>query len=1113
MSDTTFDLARAFAVVSDARRSYAISDDLFVDEGPLAFATDVDALAVAAAVNEARDIHAYPERAVSAGDLMAAALIQEILRVLMDRQVAEFADRSLDAASEALTERLGAEDADALLAAFASAYPVTSVYRGDTTPHQHLEGRTGTKENRRIAIEELLMLRLANENPGFERFVELCDDAALSETDAYDEAIAALEAYLSDLPGDGLGGRSLLDVLRGPMRSSPTSLLGQLQFIRANWAGMLGDRFGGLLQRILHTIDVIQEEQADRTGMGTGPPPVIDSATLHEMGEYERFTDDRSWMPSVVLVAKSTYVWLDQLSKRHDRMITRLDQIPDSELEALAEAGFTGLWLIGLWERSEASRAIKHRRGDPDAVASAYALYDYEIAEDLGGQQAYASLRDRAWSKGIRLASDMVPNHVGIDGRWVIEHPDWFVQVDEPPFPGYTFGGPDLSHDERVAIQIEDHYWDGTDAAVVFKRTDRRTGDVRYLYHGNDGTSMPWNDTAQLDYLKQEVREAVIETIKHVARMFPIIRFDAAMTLAKKHVQRLWYPAPGTGGGIPSRSRFSLSEAEFDRLVPTEFWRDVVDRINEEMPDTLLLAEAFWMLEGYFVRTLGMHRVYNSAFMHMTSKETNAEYRQLMKNILEFDPDILKRFVNFMNNPDEETAAVQFGTGDKYFGVVTLMSTLPGLPMFGHGQLEGFREKYGMEFRRAKWEEAVDEGLVDRHRQQLFEILHRRWQFAEASGFTLFDFDTAGDIDENVYAYANEVDGHRSLVLFNNRYSTTTGTVARSVPFKLKGDGGEVVTRSLGEGLGLRGSDRDIVIGRDLVTGLEHLWRAAPLRSVGMATTLHAYECRVFVDLREVEDPTGDLGALSDRLDGGGVESIEAELDRQRSAPARRALVEFAERPAPRRADAMIAALAELGVEAEGAGADELGAVAVAMSAVAPAIGDDPPAFDPRWIGVTAVAMTFGIETVERLGPLPIDGADRWSGALRAGFEAGDDLDAWVRSRGSQAGLRRLLSTLIDGAAADVLRIHEHEGITWFDRDGYRTLGRACVLLAMARSASKRPVDRASELLGAWRRLEDAAGYRLDRLLGGVTVRPPRARRKSATVDDGDALTTPRPGD
>ncbi len=234
----------------------------------------------------------------------------------------------------------------------------------------------------------------------------------------------------------------------------------------------------------------------------------------------------------------------------------------------------------------------------------------------LGGDEAYQRLRERAWQRGIRLASDMVPNHMGIDSDWVLQHPDWFLSLPYSPFPSYSFNGKDLSPDEHVGIYIEDHYYDRTDAAVVFKRVDRWSGDTRYIFHGNDGTSMPWNDTAQLNYLREDVREAVIQTILHVARKFPIIRFDAAMTLAKKHYQRLWFPSPGTGGAIPSRSDHSMTKAQFDEVFPVEFWREVVERVASEVPDTLLLAEAFWLMEGYFVRTLGMHRVYNSAFMN-----------------------------------------------------------------------------------------------------------------------------------------------------------------------------------------------------------------------------------------------------------------------------------------------------------------------------------------------------------------------------------------------------------------------------------------------------------------------------------------------------------------
>ncbi len=358
--------------------------------------------------------------------------------------------------------------------------------------------------------------------------------------------------------------------------------------------------------------------------------------------------------------------------------------------------------------------------GNPDAAASAYSLYDYVIAKELGDEQAFENLKQRCWQRGIRLSSDMVPNHTGIYSKWVIEKPDYFIQSSTPPFPAYKFSGPNLSEDERVEIRIEDQYYTRTDAAVVFERLDRFTGQKRYIYHGNDGTNMPWNDTAQLNLLLPEVRESLIQTIMHIARKTPIIRFDAAMTLTKKHYQRLWFPIPGTGGAIPSRADYAMTRSEFDEAMPNEFWREVVDRINSEMPDTLLLAEAFWLMEGYFVRSLGMHRVYNSAFMHMFMKEENSKYRELMKNTLSYDPEILKRYVNFMSNPDEETAINQFGKGDKYFGVATMLVTLPGLPMFAHGQVEGFSEKYGMEYKRAYYNEFIDNHLVGNMKKKFF---------------------------------------------------------------------------------------------------------------------------------------------------------------------------------------------------------------------------------------------------------------------------------------------------------------------------------------------------------------------------------------------------------
>ncbi|MCI0582117.1 MAG: alpha-amylase, partial [Chloroflexi bacterium] len=376
--------------------------------------------------------------------------------------------------------------------------------------------------------------------------------------------------------------------------------------VRRHWTSILrGDP--ALARRLDLALDVLAEEsralELKAAGAHFGGPIVVETPDYRGLdSDAVTFSPDTEWMPSVVLLAKSTYVWLEQLATRHRRAVTTLADVPDEELDRLAGLGVTGLWLIGLWQRSRASAEIKRRRGDGDAVASAYAIDEYRIADDLGGEAAFEDLRGRAWARGIRLAADMVPNHMGIDSRWVIEHPERFLSLAEPPYPAYSFGGPNLSPDARVDIQIEDHYWDGTDAAVVFRRRDTASGEQRFIYHGNDGTSYAWNDTAQLDYLRGDVREAVIGTILDVARRAPILRFDAAMVLARRHIRRLWYPEPGAGGAIPSRAEHALPTPEFNRKMSAEFWREVVDRVARDAPGTLLLAEAFWLLEGYFVR-------------------------------------------------------------------------------------------------------------------------------------------------------------------------------------------------------------------------------------------------------------------------------------------------------------------------------------------------------------------------------------------------------------------------------------------------------------------------------------------------------------------------------
>ena len=909
-----------FHISRGVRTQLDVDGLLFRSTGNVVFADVAASRRLASRLSELRQAQGHQEQVVHAGALYAMGMIDELNHALVAHYRKEVDPALHQEALKWFAGRIGAEGVEKLLLRFTERFPSVAVYQGKLTAAQWLAGASDGLTHREAALEELTMLWLANRNPAFAKFRELFDDGELKLETDYQALTESLPEFLNSRPPLDPEVGSLYEALTAPMLAAPDSVTAQLEFIRERWTPWLGED----LKRVLIAISTVKEEEiaiwmqfhpAGRDTLQHGAHGRSDHGFRGDeyvgfdeefnrefvigpdgqrlrryaadyqapLNEYEGFSADLAWMPNVVLVAKSTYVWLEQLSKKYGRHIHRLDQIPDDELETLADRGINGLWLIGLWERSIASRTIKRLRGQGDAVASAYSLKDYAIAEDLGGGQAYAVLRDRAARRGIRLASDMVPNHMGIDSDWVIEHPDWFLSRPQSPFPGYGFEGPDISPDSRVEIKIEDHYYDQTDAAVVFRLRHHVEGRTRFLYHGNDGTSFAWNDTAQLDYTKDYVREHVLQTILHVARMFPIIRFDAAMVLAKRHVQRLWFPLAGTTGAIPSRAEDALSQEQFDALMPNEFWREVVDRVAIEVPGTLLLAEAFWLLESYFVRTLGMHRVYNSAFMHMLRDEENAKYRSYLKKTMEFDPDILKRYVNFMSNPDERTAIDQFGDGDKYFGVCTLLATLPGLPMLGHGQVEGYGERYGMEFKQARMDESPNQGLIDRHMREIAPLLKRRPLFSESTAFALYDFVTDyGTVDENVYAYSNRLGNERALVFFNNRYGNTRGSIHISSEAMDKSSG-RLRQTILAHALGLPQDGAVMVAWRDYAGGLEFLRRATDFYTYGLAIELRGFQHAVLLDwrlLRATAEAPWDT--LCDALEGRGVPDLNQALARLR---------------------------------------------------------------------------------------------------------------------------------------------------------------------------------------------------------------------------------------
>ena len=562
-----------FHVTKDSRiKLYKIEENIFSLNGNLVISDFRTARLLSEKINSVRRDEGKFELQVTAGQINALGLLHEIFHLLIRRYEEDNNKGVFKNGIDFLKNNLTEEELDKTLLKFVEEFPPLSVYQNKVKAIEYLNGKTENKDNREILLEELIILNLENINPATHQLKELYTDEKLTKETKYKEIIENTELFFESEPK--IGGFNLLSFLRKPIIQSPYNIEEQLDFIRSNWNVFIDET---ILNKILSGKDLIHEDYklfVQHGGGEKGTPPVPSYEFDHkyfeslksklkegkklspEEFEYyqlevNRFTVDIDWMPRVVMIAKNAFVWLNQLSKKYGREIKTLDQVPDSELDTLARWNFTALWLIGIWERSSASRKIKQMMGNPEAASSAYSLYDYVIANELGGEPAFENLKARAWQRGIRLSSDMVPNHTGIYSKWVTEKPEYFIQNKVPPYPNYKFTGINLSDDDRVEVRVEDQYYSKTDAAVVFERLDKFTGDRTYIYHGNDGTNMPWNDTAQFDLMKAEVRESLIQTIMHVARKTPIIRFDAAMTSCKKTLSTI----------VVSNSRFRWSNS------------------------------------------------------------------------------------------------------------------------------------------------------------------------------------------------------------------------------------------------------------------------------------------------------------------------------------------------------------------------------------------------------------------------------------------------------------------------------------------------------------------------------------------------------------------------
>lgn len=434
-------------------------------------------------------------------------------------------------------------------------------------------------------------------------------------------------------------------------------------------------------------------------------------------------------------------MWLTELSRAFGRPAT-LDDIPDSELDHLAEQGFDWIWFLSVWQTGRAGQRIS--RSNPewckefqetltdlreeDIAGSGFAITAYTVHRQLGGDAALARLRERLRARGLRLLLDFVPNHTGIDHHWVEEHPEYYISSTQE----------DLSGKPQSYIAV------------------KANNDELILAHGRDPYFPGWPDTLQLNYGNLATQDAMLGELIKISEQCDGVRCDMAMLVLPDVFERTW--------GINS----------------VRFWPRAIQRVHEQVPGFCFMAEVYWDLE-WTLQQQGFDYTYDKRlYDRLRAGNARAVYEHLQAGI-----DYQAKMVRFLENHDEPRAADTFPAPmHEAAAIITYLS--PGLRFFHQGQLQGRRKRISPHLIRGP-EESVDQRIEDFYRRLLGALQHPTvrngdWQLLEC-----LPVSNDNSSRDSFIAFAWQNSGSQRLLVAVN-YSGHPGQCYVRIPFPELGE-------------------------------------------------------------------------------------------------------------------------------------------------------------------------------------------------------------------------------------------------------------------------------------------------------------------------------------
>jgi len=549
---------------------------------------------------------------------------------------------------------------------------------------------------------------------------------------------------------------------------------------------------------------------------------------VSELNEVYNLSNDKTYLDSAIVI-KDTKLWFDELEKKYNKSISKFTDIPKIILEDMIANNIDSLILTNIWEISEKKYFYSNEYvQDNDYIEPP--INNFTISNKFGGINDFKIFLTQAKSINFNIGIIFDFTNIAIDSNILLKNLTWF-EVDEI---------------EDIQIEPNSLFLDVNDEFEIYTQYNKNI-DNKFLIH---------NNLTKKNYIVKNSSNKLSQPIPNTAKI------NIENSNMKKYIYDLLVYYSELIDIILIKSAYILDDEEF------------LSKINQDTSkNSLILMDENKVYENYLENDYNL-KYFNEEFLNLLVLEENEKFRNLLKNILEFDPRILYQFVNYTIGIDLSTYDMDLQINDKLYGIMIIILGLPSKSIIHHERLSM------SEIRRIKVNDNVKfykENIVRRYEKDIQFMIDNQKMFLDIHNFHFYDFfDVYGEVNHNVIALSNYDNENKSLLAYNNQFSQISGWIKRTVAFSNtdNDDITKLQQMDIFDALNISNEDGYIIF-KDHITKLEYIRSKDDIRSNGLYIKLNAYKYHLFVDIQEINNDLDIWEEVSFALNGEGIQNLE----------------------------------------------------------------------------------------------------------------------------------------------------------------------------------------------------------------------------------------------